>query len=260
VRRLLAALVAEQPRAVEALGRAAQLCADDHAFIQAQLDAAWPALADERPDSVQLRRAPWEALHVALQRYALRRAAALLGAPELSLPQVEAARALAARPGRQMRLGPALRLHVEQAGLTLARPGAAARPDGPQLAVAELALPLPGGVALGAGWRCVAGAEPPDAPAPWRVALDPAALDGPLALRRRRPGDRIWPAGGRGGRKLQDFFVDQRLPRPLRDAWPILATPAAVVWVPGLRADQRFLATEQSQGTIWVAVVRDVEE
>ncbi len=256
MRRLLAAMTAEQPRAVEAIGRAAQLCADDYAFIQERLDAIWPELTTTAPRSVRLRRAPWETLHVALQRYALRRAAALLGAPELSLPQVEAARALAARPGRQMRLGP-VRLSVDQAGLTLARPGAAIHDDAPQLALAELALPVPGSVPLGGGWRCEVGTEPPDAPAPWHVALDPATLDGPLSLRRRRPGDRFWPAGGRGSRKLQDFFVDRKLPRPLRDAWPILATPTAVVWVPGMRADSRFLATPQTQGTIWVALVRD---
>ncbi|NTU83881.1 MAG: tRNA lysidine(34) synthetase TilS, partial [Chloroflexales bacterium] len=89
------------------------------------------------------------------------------------------------------------------------------------------------------------------------VALDAEALDGPLALRRRRPGDRFRPAGGLGSRKLQDFFVDRKVPRGLRDAWPILVTPGSVVWVTGLRADARFVAGPATRSTIWVGLARD---
>ncbi len=256
VRSLLGSLAAEYPYLVEALGRTAQISADDYAFIQAQLASAWPALAVEHPGSVQLRRGAWEALHPALQRYALRRAATLLGAPELSLPLVEAARTLAAQPGRHMRLGPQLQLAVEQAGLHIARTDAPAHADAPQLPLAELPLAVPGLTPLGAGWACVVSNAPPATPSPWWVALSVAALDGPLSLRRRLPGDRFRPAGGRGSRSLQDFLVDRKLPQRLRAAWPILATPAAVVWVAGLRADARFIAAPQSQGTIWVGLVQ----
>jgi tRNA(Ile)-lysidine synthase len=103
------------------------------------------------------------------------------------------------------------------------------------------------------------GGEAPAEPDPWWVALDAAALDGPLVLRRRRAGDRFRPAGGRGGRKLQDFFVDARVPRGLRDAWPLLATPAALVWVAGLRADARFVAGAATHSTIWVGLVHSKE-
>ncbi|NTU85914.1 MAG: tRNA lysidine(34) synthetase TilS, partial [Chloroflexales bacterium] len=82
VRRLLPTLAAENPRVVAALGRTARVCADDYDFIQAQLNAAWPALAAEAPGAILLRREVWHALHPALQRYALRRAAARLGTAE----------------------------------------------------------------------------------------------------------------------------------------------------------------------------------
>lgn len=261
-RRLLRALAEENPRVVEALGRTAQISADEHDFIQAQLDAAWPGLADEAPGAVALRREAWAALHPALQRHALRRAAARLGQAELSHAQVEAARALAASPGRRMRLGPRLWLAVDQVALTLAAGAEAVAPPAlaaPQLPVAELPLAAPGATAIGGGWACVVGAEAPERPGPWWLALDAEALDGPLALRRRRPGDRFRPAGGRGSRKLQDFFVDRRVPRGLRDAWPILATPRSVVWVAGLRADGRFVAGAATRSTIWVGFVQGEE-
>jgi tRNA(Ile)-lysidine synthase len=255
VRRVLPVLAAENPRLVATLARTARLCADDYDYIQGQLDALWPALAAKGPGLLTLRRAAWDALHPALQRYALRRAAAHLGYPELSMEQVESARALAGRPGRQLRLGAALRLIVDHAGLTLARPDAAPYAGAPQLAVVEVPLACPGATPLGVGWVCLVATRPPAAPDRWWVALNASALAGPLSLRRRRPGDRFRPAGAPGSRKLQDFFVDRKLPRALRDAWPLLVTPDAIVWVAGLRADARFVAQPQSQGTIWVGLV-----
>ncbi|HMQ34562.1 MAG TPA: tRNA lysidine(34) synthetase TilS, partial [Chloroflexaceae bacterium] len=281
-RRLLRALAEENPRVVQALGRTALVSADEYDFLQARLDTAWPDLTTEAPGAVALRREAWAALHPALQRHALRRAAARLGQAELSLEQVEAARALAAKPGRRTRLGPRLWLEVDQSALTLtshpsplaaptadlaatgergsrAQRGGGTTTRAPQIPFAELPLAAPGAIALGGGWRCVVGGAAPARPGPWWLALDAEALDGPLALRRRRPGDRFRPAGGRGSRRLQDFFVDRRVPRGLRDAWPILATPGAVVWVAGLRADGRFVAGAATRSTIWVGFVQDEE-
>ena len=59
-----------------------------------------------------------------------------------------------------------------------------------------------------------------------------------LTFRRRKPGDRIYPAGGAGSRSLQDLMVDAKMPRELRAAWPVLAADEQIVWVPGLRVAQ----------------------
>jgi tRNA(Ile)-lysidine synthase len=256
VRALLPSLAAENPQLVTALGRTARLLADDYAYIQHQLDVLWPELASEQTTMVSLHRAPWDALHPALQRYALRRAAAGLGQSELSMEQVEAARQLATRPGRQLRLG-ALNMIVDQTSLKLTRPQTQPYLGAPQLAAVELPLVCPGLTPLGDGWACLISADPPAPPDHWWLALDQNALDGPLSLRRRRPGDRFRPVDAPGSRKLQDFFVDHKLPRALRDAWPLLATPTAIVWVVGLRPDTRFLAGPQSQSTIWVGLIRE---
>jgi tRNA(Ile)-lysidine synthase len=75
----------------------------------------------------------------------------------------------------------------------------------------------------------------------WRIALDmptdglpySGAVDENtatnLAVRARRPGDRI-PRQG----KLQDVFVDAKIPARHRDAWPVVTLDDAVIWVPGL--------------------------
>ena len=72
-------------------------------------------------------------------------------------------------------------------------------------------------------------------------AIDPNACDGlPLIVRSRRPGDRLTPYGMSGTKKVQDIFVDEKVPEYLRDAIPILTCGDAVVWIPGFRIAQPF--------------------
>jgi tRNA(Ile)-lysidine synthase len=63
---------------------------------------------------------------------------------------------------------------------------------------------------------------------PWRIeGMRPG-----LVVRTRRPGDRL--AGRR--KKVQDVFVDAKVPRAERDAWPLVVAGDEVVAVPGIVA------------------------
>ncbi|PDW01534.1 tRNA lysidine(34) synthetase TilS [Candidatus Viridilinea mediisalina] len=259
VRQLLPQLTKENPQLVSTLGRTAHILGDDYDYIQQQLSALWPSLARSDAGVVALQRERWLTLHPAMQRHALRRAAASLGAYELSLQQLEAARTLATRPGHQMQLTATLRLMVDQNDLILALPQAQPYPAHPQLTQSELPLLNPGTTPIGHGWYCQITDTPPAQPDRWWLQLDPQLLDGPLSLRCRRPGDRFHPRGAPGSRKLQDFFVDQKLPQSLRAAWPLLVTPSSIVWVVGLRPAAPFSAHHQhQQPTIWVGCAIDL--
>jgi tRNA(Ile)-lysidine synthase len=67
-------------------------------------------------------------------------------------------------------------------------------------------------------------------------------LSFPLIARPRRPADLFYPAGMRGKKKLQDFFVDRKVPRGERDRVPILISGGEILWVAGYRQDRRFAA------------------
>jgi tRNA(Ile)-lysidine synthetase-like protein len=56
----------------------------------------------------------------------------------------------------------------------------------------------------------------------------------------RRPGLRMRPAGGAGTRKLQDIFVDAKVPREERDAWPLVFAGERLAWVPGIAVDSEL--------------------
>jgi tRNA(Ile)-lysidine synthase len=55
-----------------------------------------------------------------------------------------------------------------------------------------------------------------------------------LHLGYRKPGLRMRPLGGRGTRKLQDIFVDARVPREERDTWPLVFAGESLAVVPGI--------------------------
>jgi len=74
---------------------------------------------------------------------------------------------------------------------------------------------------------------------PHQAVLDLAALTPPLVLRTAREGERFQPLGGPGRRLLSDFFIDRKIPRERRSAWPILADAAGVVWIVGLAVAHR---------------------
>ena len=76
---------------------------------------------------------------------------------------------------------------------------------------------------------------------PAACTINPNACnDLPLVVRSRRPGDRLTPYGMCGTKKVQDIFVDQKIPEHLRDTIPILTCGDAVVWIPGFRIAQPF--------------------
>lgn len=101
-------------------------------------------------------------------------------------------------------------------------------------------------------------APPGESPAPQELWLDADRLPGPLSIRFRRPGDRIWPAGMDGSKKLQDILVDAKVPRPQRDRIPLLVGGDEVLWVIGHRIDRRFLATPATVRPIRLQVLQGV--
>ncbi|MEW6553466.1 MAG: tRNA lysidine(34) synthetase TilS [Actinomycetota bacterium] len=115
-------------------------------------------------------------------------------------------------------------------------------------------------VLAGAGLRLEVETRPRGGEDPREAAADPgiAWLDAdrlsyPLLVRGIRAGDRFHPLGGPGGRKLQDFLVDAKVPREERTRVMVLESAGEIVWVVGMRIDERF---KVSEGTRRVAALR----
>jgi tRNA(Ile)-lysidine synthase len=61
-----------------------------------------------------------------------------------------------------------------------------------------------------------------------------------LQLRANAPGDRICLPGVDGSKKLQDIFVDEKIPREKRRGLLVVATEDEVLWIPGLRRTRLY--------------------
>jgi tRNA(Ile)-lysidine synthase len=62
-----------------------------------------------------------------------------------------------------------------------------------------------------------------------------AVSDDELVIRTRQPGDRFQPLGMSSTKKLQDFMVDEKIPRHWRDRVPLVVAPKGIAWVVGWR-------------------------
>ncbi|HEY3297076.1 MAG TPA: tRNA lysidine(34) synthetase TilS, partial [Armatimonadota bacterium] len=71
------------------------------------------------------------------------------------------------------------------------------------------------------------------------VVLDFDAVAGKLSIRNWQPGDRISPLGLGGTKKVQDIFVDAKIPRAVRDRVPLLLDQEKVLWVFGLAVSEQ---------------------
>ncbi len=79
------------------------------------------------------------------------------------------------------------------------------------------------------------------------AVFDADKVGGVLSVRPREKGDFFYPLGFGRRKKLQDFFVDEKVPRDERDAVPIIASGNNIVWIAGYRGDERFKATETTK-------------
>ena len=91
---------------------------------------------------------------------------------------------------------------------------------------------------------------PPGPPSPELAYLDLDKLHLPLTVRSPREGDRFVPSGMKGKKKLQDFFVDLKVPRHRRPQIPVVLSGGEICWVAGMRVDERFKATAETKRTL----------
>jgi tRNA(Ile)-lysidine synthase len=86
-----------------------------------------------------------------------------------------------------------------------------------------------------------------------------ADLELPLEVRAPAPGDRFKPLGSTGTRKLTDFFIDRKLPRSERKRCPLVLSGGQIVWVAGMRIDQRFRLRDE-EGEAVMLIMRTAGE
>ncbi|HZG87569.1 tRNA lysidine(34) synthetase TilS [Paenibacillus sp.] len=228
----------------ESLRRIAELTADEDDLLDALARERVRAEAKRGESSIRLGRDAFLAAHIALQRRMIKIILNSLYLDEDSvdfakIERMREAIAADAPTTLELRLDGRTVFRRSYDALEWARDEPA--PAGPfEFAIdvardGRLAL---GGVNGELAWRLLPADrfEPPPSGDPFAAWFDADALAPPWIVRSRRAGDRMEPFGLNGTKTVKDMFVDGKLPRRLREAWPVVTSREGdLLWVPGFR-------------------------
>lgn len=89
---------------------------------------------------------------------------------------------------------------------------------------------------------------------PNQVWVDSARLQFPLRWRKWQPGDSFFPLGMNNRKKISDFLIDKKISGGEKDAVTVLESAGEIVWVVGMRLDNRFKLTESTSQPIAFSV------
>lgn len=87
--------------------------------------------------------------------------------------------------------------------------------------------------------------------------LDFKTTEEELSVRSWQAGDRFSPLGMKGKKKLQDFFVDEKVPEEERGCIPIVESKKGIVWVAGYRVDERAKVSEKTKQAVRLEVFKN---
>ena len=82
--------------------------------------------------------------------------------------------------------------------------------------------------------------------------MDARKVHFPFEVRPWKPGDRFFPSGMSGSKKLQDFFTDLKIPRNRRHTIPILCDREKICRIIGFRTDDRVKVTATTREVVRV--------
>jgi tRNA(Ile)-lysidine synthase len=130
------------------------------------------------------------------------------------------------KPGKTFELPGGWRASLAGRDLLLAKPVLADTHHEPR--GYEYRLPVPGEVRVVETGSVIRARVAPGG------GLDRLKLGRELLVRNWRPGDRFWPAHGKGPKKVKELLQEKGVPQTERVAWPVVVSDGRLVWVRGM--------------------------
>lgn len=250
------------PGIKQALGRLSAMSAADRAYFEAAARKKLARLAFYAGKGLHLSCSRLNRLPEALRSRVIKLALGLISSrKQLNWRQVRQLSALAEGkgPAREVHLAGGARAYRSYDLLTITRAPRTAVTDPVQKNLA-----IPGRTSVPGRGIITAKIVTPEKlrwpPSPDQAYLDLDLLPQPLLLRGRLPGDRFFPQGAAGSKKLKSFLIDQKIPVHRRDSYPlILGSDGRIVWVAGLRIAHPYRVTEATRRVLVLEWLRPAD-
>ena len=241
---LIPALAQYNPRIIESLNRLSETSTLVLDYLESQVDVLWERCVKEDGGWLVIDSNVLAEEHPLASRLLMRRAYLELAGDPRRLYRshlTDMANLIDAPPGKSLRLPRGLYLHRSYDSLWMGM-GAEIPCPFPEFN-GEVRIPIVrqghittqtvSGWQFSMEWRAGAEGLSDDR---FTAHLDPESLgDEGITIRTRKPGDRFQPQGMEQSKKLQDFFVDQKVPRAWRDRTPMIVAVRGIAWVVGHR-------------------------
>jgi tRNA(Ile)-lysidine synthase len=77
--------------------------------------------------------------------------------------------------------------------------------------------------------------------------IDADKIDWPLTIRNWQDGDKFYPFGMQGMKKVSDFLIDLKVPVSQKKKIPILINKGEILWIVGFRTDKMYKITDSTK-------------
>ena len=241
---LMPTLAEYNPRIIESLSRLSETSALVIDYLESHVGALWERCVKEEGGWLVIDSAILAEEHPLAVRLLLRRAYLELAGDPRRLYQShlrDMANLINAAPGKSLRLPRGLYLHRSYDSLWMGAKSEIPCPFPEFHSETRISIARQGhGTAQEiSGWQFNMewkdGTSGPSTEL-FTADLDPESLVGDaIVIRTRKPGDRFQPQGMEQSKKLQDFFIDQKVPRAWRYRIPLVVAEQGIAWVVGYR-------------------------
>lgn len=237
-----------------AIIRTADIARDDIAFIDRETAEVWGEIAKQVNDSILLNKAKLLALPKALRRSLLRYAIGTLTGDlrNIELAHIEDIMSILDKgAGKNIILPDSLIFSTGYEQFTLKKGQETSITSMPLKG--EYPINIPGETVI-PGWRIEASIADRDktgclCPDEGKLTafLDCVRTGANLVVRGRKRGDRFQPLGMGEMKKVGEFMIDNKVPRAERPCIPVVASNRQLVWLVGVRIDDRVKVTDSTK-------------
>lgn len=88
------------------------------------------------------------------------------------------------------------------------------------------------------------------------ACLNSGSVEFPIEVRNFNKGDSFMPYGMNEFKKLKNYFIDEKIPRFLRYKIPIFLCNGEIMWIGGMRVDERFKVRDKRKKVLTIRLIK----